>query len=57
MKNTSVYTNTQRDRKAQRLMKQTATVIQRGNTDRATFFSLFFLTGVICVGVKPQRYD
>ena len=49
MKNTSVYTNTQRDRKAQRLMKQTATVIQRGNTDRATFFSLFFFNwGYMC---------
>ena len=21
------------------------------------FFLFFFLTGVICVGVKPQRYD
>ena len=48
MKNTSVYTNTQRDCKAQRLMKQTATVIQRGNTDRATFFSFFFNWGYMC---------
>ena len=43
-------------------MRQTVTVTQRGKTDRTTFFFcfflfFFFLTGVICVGVKPQRHD
>ena len=30
--------------------------IKRQHLQNNTFF-FFFLTGVICVGVKPQRYD
>ena len=51
-----VYTNTQRDHKTPRLMKQTATVTAIGNTDRTNFFFLF-LTGDICMGIKTQRHD
>ena len=41
-------------------MKQTATVTERTARTEQNFFSVFFfffLTGVICVGVKPQRHD
>ena len=33
-----MYTNTQRDHKAQRLVKQTEKGTQKCNTDRKTFF-------------------
>ena len=41
MEITSIYTNTHRDHKVQRLMKQIETVAQRCNTDRITFFLIF----------------
>ena len=42
LKITSIYTNTKRDCKVQRLIKQTETVAQRYNTDRITFFFFSF---------------
>ena len=36
------------EHKAQRLMKQAATVTQRGNTDRTCFLLFFFDWGYMC---------
>ena len=58
VKSTCIYTNTQRNHKAQRLMKQTKTVTQGCNPDRQTCFFFFFLTDVIYVWAsKPQRHN
>ena len=61
MEITSIYTNTHRDHKVQRLMKQIETVAQRCNTDRITFFFNFLIFlfqdwGYIVWVPKPQRH-